>query len=63
MCNLGKIKYKVPVRMVCEVVSGYICKMKIYAAKEQNLEDTLSSLLDRNSGQNHHIYQATFIIM
>jgi hypothetical protein len=30
---------------VCEVVSGYICKMKIYADKGQKLEDTV---LDRN---------------
>jgi hypothetical protein len=31
--------------------------MRIYAAKGQNLEDTDSSLLDRNLGQNHNIYQ------
>jgi hypothetical protein len=28
--NPGKIEYGVLVRMVCEVVSGYICNMEIY---------------------------------
>jgi len=37
--------------MVCEAVLGYICNMEIY------LEDTVLSFLDRNLGQNHHIYQ------
>ena len=62
-CNLGKIKYGVLVRMVCVAVLGFISKMKIYTAKGQNLEDRDSSLLDRNLGQNHNIYQATFIII
>ena len=62
-CNLGKIKYRVLVRMVCVTVLGFISKMKIYSTKGQNLEDTDSSLLERNLGQNHHDYQATFIII
>jgi hypothetical protein len=40
MCNAGTIKYGVLVRMVCEVVSGYVCKKKIHTAEGQNLEDT-----------------------
>jgi hypothetical protein len=63
MHNLGKVKYEVLVRMMCEVVLGFISKMKINAAKGQNWEGTVSSLLERNLGQNHHIYQATFIII
>ena len=47
-------------RMVCEAVSGYICNMGIYAAEGKKLEDTVLSLLDRNLGQNHHIYQDNF---
>jgi hypothetical protein len=36
MYNPGKItKYEMLVKMVCEAASGYICKMKIYAAKGQ----------------------------
>jgi hypothetical protein len=35
--------------MVCEVVSGYICNMEIYSAEGKKLEDTVLSLLDRNS--------------
>jgi len=59
--NPGKItKYGVLVRMVCEVVSGYICNMEIYWAEGKKLEDTVLSLLDRNLGQNHHIYQDNF---
>ena len=42
-----------------EAVLGYICKIKIHAAKGQNLEDKVLSLLDSNLGQNH-IYQAIF---
>jgi hypothetical protein len=33
-------KYRVLVRMVCEALSGYICKMAIYAAEGQKLEDS-----------------------
>ena len=32
-------------RMVWEVVSGYICKIKIHAGEGQNLEDTVLSFL------------------
>jgi hypothetical protein len=46
--------------MVCEVVWGYICKMEKYSAEGKKLEDTVLSLLDRNLGQNHHIYQDNF---
>jgi hypothetical protein len=46
--------------MVCEVVSGYICNMEIYSADGKKLEDTVLSFLDRNLGQNHHIYQESF---
>ena len=56
----GKIKYGVLVRIVCEVVLGYICNMEIYSAEGKKLEDTVLSLLDRNLGQNHHIYQDNF---
>ena len=48
------------VRMVCEVVSGYICNMEIYSSERNKLEDTVLSLLDWNLGQNHHIYQDNF---
>jgi len=48
------------VRIVCETVSGYICKMEIYSAEGKELEDTVLSLLDRILGQNHHIYQDNF---
>ena len=44
-------------RMVCEVVSGYIWNMMIYSAEGKNLKDTVLSLSDRNLGQNYHIYQ------
>jgi hypothetical protein len=30
--------------------------MDMYAAEGKKLEDTVLSLLDRNLGQNHHIY-------
>ena len=47
--------------MVCETVSGYICNMEIYSAEVKNLEDSVVlSLLDRNLGQTHHIYQDNF---
>jgi hypothetical protein len=59
--NPGKItKYVVPVRMVCDVVLGYICYMEIYWAEAKKLEDTVLSLLERNLSQNHHIYQDNF---
>jgi len=34
--------------------------MEIYSAEGKKLEDTVLSLLDRNLGQNHHIYQDSF---
>jgi len=46
---------------VCEAVSDYNGKMNVYTAEGQNLKDTVLSLLDRNLGQNHHIYQVIFI--
>jgi len=59
--NPGKItKYDVLVRMGCEAVSSYICNMEMYSAEGKKLEDTVLSLLDRNLGQNHHIYQDKF---
>jgi hypothetical protein len=58
--NPGKIKSGVLVRMVCEVVSSYICNMEIYSAEGKKLEDKVLSLLDRNLDQNHHIYQDNF---
>ena len=63
MCSLGKIKYGVLVSMVCEAVLGYICKIKIYMAEGQNLEDTVLSLLHRNLVQNYHIYEAISVIV
>jgi hypothetical protein len=62
-CNPGKIKYRVLVSMVCEAVLNCICKITVYTAEGQNLEDTILSLLDRNLVQNHHIYQAIFMIV
>ena len=59
--KFGKItKYGVLVRMVCEAVSGYICNVEIYSAEGKKLEDTVLSLLGRNLGQNHYIYQDNF---
>ena len=46
--------------MVCEAVSSYICNMEVYSVEGKKLEDTVLSLLDRNLGQNHHIYQDNF---
>jgi hypothetical protein len=46
--------------MVCEALSGYVCNMDMYAAEGKKLEDTVLSLLDRNLGQNHHIYLDNF---
>jgi len=46
--------------MVCEVVSGYICNMEIFSVEGKKVEDTVLSLLDRNLGQNRHIYQGNF---
>ena len=56
-------KHGVLVRMVCEAVFSDICKVMIYAGEGQKLENTALSLLDRNLSQNHHIYQAIFIIV
>ena len=53
-------RYTELVRMVCEGVLGYICNMEIYWAGGKKLEDTMLSLLDRNLGQIHHIYQDNF---
>jgi hypothetical protein len=45
MYNPRKIsKYEVLVRMVCEALSGYICKMEIHAAEGQKMEETVFSL-------------------
>ena len=46
-------------RMLCEVVLGYVCNMEIYLAEGKKLEDTVLSLLDRNVCQNHS-YQDNF---
>ena len=46
--------------MVCEAVPGYIGNMEMYWAEGKNLEDTVLSFLDRNWGQNNHIYQDNF---
>jgi len=45
---------------MCEALSGYVCNMEIYSAEGKELEKTVLSLLDRNLGQNHHIYQDNF---
>jgi hypothetical protein len=61
MYNPGKItKYGALVRMVCEVVSGYVCDLEIYSAEGKELEDRVLPLLDRNVGQNRHVYQDNF---
>jgi len=58
--NTGKkTKYGLLVRMVCEAVSGYIC-MEIYSAEEKKLENKVLSLLDRNLGLNHLVYQDNY---
>ena len=44
-----------------EAISGYICNMEIYSAEGKKLEDTVLSLLDRNSGQNHQAIKTVFI--
>jgi hypothetical protein len=54
-CNPGTMKDRVLVRMVCEVVWGYVCKKKIHAAEGQNLEDTFV-IFGQKLRQNHHIY-------
>jgi len=46
--------------MVCEEVSGYVCNIEMYSAEVKKLADTVLSHLDRNVGQNHHIYQNKF---
>jgi len=53
-------KYDVLVRMGCEAVLGYFCNKKINSAEGKKLEETVFSLLDRNLGQNHHMYQDMF---
>jgi adenosylmethionine-8-amino-7-oxononanoate aminotransferase len=53
-------KYGVVERLVHKAVSGYICNMDIDTAEGKKLEDTLSSLLNRNIGHNHHSYQDKF---
>ena len=54
------MKYGVLLRMVCKAVLGYICNMEIHSAEGKKLEDTVLSLLDRNLGLNHHIYEYSF---
>jgi hypothetical protein len=56
-------KYAVLVRMVCEAVSGYICKTMIHTAEGQKLDDTVLSVVHRKLVQNHHFYQAIFVIV
>jgi len=46
-------------KIVCKSVLGYIGSMG-YTAEGQKFEDTVLSLLGRNPGQNHHIYQEIF---
>jgi hypothetical protein len=62
MCNAGTIKYGVLVRMVCEVVSGYVCKKKIHIAERQNLEDTFftfsQKLRPKSSHLSSHFYNS-----
>ena len=45
--------------MVCEAVSGFICNMEIHSAEEEVGGHNIITL-DRNLGQNHHIYQDSF---
>ena len=47
-------------RMLCEALSGYICNTEIYSTEGKKLEDTVLSLLDRNLGQNHHVYRDNY---
>jgi len=42
---------------------GYICKIKIYAAEGQKLDDTVLSVGHSKLGQTHHIHQAIFAKM
>ena len=62
MCDWGKItKHTVSVRVVREAVSGYVCKIKIYVAEGQKLDDTASSVAYRKWCHNHRIYHAIFV--
>jgi hypothetical protein len=45
--------------MVHEAALGYICKMNLYTAEGQKLEDTVLLLLDRNLRQNHIYYSVS----
>jgi hypothetical protein len=46
--------------MECEAVSGYICNMEIYAAEGKKSQNTVLSMLNRNLGHYHHLYQDNF---
>jgi len=47
--------------MVWEAILDYICNIVIYSAEGKKLpEDMVLSLLDRNLGQNHHVYQDNY---
>ena len=45
---------------MCDAVLGYICNMEINSVEGKQLEDTVLTLLDRNLGQIHHIYQDNY---
>ncbi|XP_043259649.1 piggyBac transposable element-derived protein 4-like [Colletes gigas] len=54
------IKYGILVRMVCEAVSGYICKLEIYCAQGKTLQTTIFSTLHPFLNLCHHIYMDTY---
>ena len=49
------LKYGVLVRMVVEVVLGYICKMKVHTAKGQNAEDTFITFRQKIRPESLHL--------
>lgn len=53
-------KYGIVIRMVCELVSGYISKFKIYSGPGISLQDSISHLTSDNKYKWHHLYMDDF---
>jgi hypothetical protein len=47
MQSMDNNKSGMSVRIMCEAVPGYICDMEVYAAEENQLENTMLSILDK----------------
>jgi hypothetical protein len=59
--NPAKItKYGIMVRIVCESMTGYICKFMIYDASGMTLQDTVFELLDPYLGQGYSVHSIQF---